>query len=494
MIRATRKSNVQLSALNTSFYAEYRIRSGAVTLLREDVESPPEALLQSIWQHQRLRRDQLQLLDGDQVRILHPGFKSLEGGPDFRGAVIQIGEGPILSGDIEVDLRSGGWRAHGHDRNPAFKNVILHAVWESERPAPGGPPLLLLKPVLDAPLGELSLWLGSDAAQDLPEEFQGKCCAPLKGLSEDRVRELLHQAAHIRLRSKASLLQARAREAGWDQALWEGLFRALGYKHNVWAMQRLGELRTRWRGTDDVLTDDQLLPLEARLFGIGGLLPAELTRTQPGSDRYLRRIWDLWWRERDAFSDCLLPKALWRMHGLRPANHPHRRLALASRWTVQPDLPRDLERWCAKQIRENQLESTLLQALEVPPDDYWNWHYTLRSPRLKRPQPLLGATRATDLAINVVLPWLWIRAGEGNNGVLQERVENRYFAWPSAEDNSLLRLARQRLLGGGRQTALKGAAAQQGLIQMIRDFCEHTNSLCDDCKLPGLVAAFAAEK
>jgi hypothetical protein len=489
MRRRRSKSNVKVTAMSTSFYAEYRVRSGAVALLREDTESPPEALLQSIWQHQRLRREALKTLDGDQVRILHPGFKNVEGGPDFRGAAIQIGDGPMVTGDIEVDLRSSGWHAHGHDRNPAFKNVILQAVWESERPAPGGPPMLPLRTVLDAPLGELSLWLGSDAAQELPAEFRGKCCAPLKGLADDRLRDLLHQAAHVRLRSKASLLHARARETGWEQALWEGLFRALGYKHNVWPMQRLGELRARW-GT----ATREPLPIEARLFGIGGLLPAELSRTQAGSDRYLRRIWDLWWRERDEFSDCLLPKALWRMHGLRPANHPHRRLALASRWMAGPDLPNGLEQWCAKEIPERHLAESLLTVLEVAPDDYWNWHYTLRSPKLARRQPLLGATRVTDLAVNVILPWLWIRASEGKNSALQARVEQRYFAWPSAEDNSLLRLARQRLLGGVRQTALKGAAAQQGLIQMIRDFCERTNSLCDSCKLPGLVESFVKEK
>ena len=453
----TRKSNVKVTALSASFYAEYRIRCGAVTHLHEDAESPPEALLQSVWQHQRLRRDQLQLLDGDQVRILHPGFKSVEGGPDFRGAVIQFGEGPIISGDVEVDLRSGGWRAHGHDRNAAFKNVILHAVWESDRPAPGGPPLLQLKPVLDAPLGELSLWLGSEASEELPEEFRGQCCAPLKALSEDSLRDLLHQAGHVRLRGKASQIQARARAVGWDQALWEGLLRALGYKHNVWPMQRLGELRARWVGANA-----EALPLEARLFGIGGLLPVELTRTQAGPDQRLRQIWDLWWRERDEFSDCLLPGTLWRLHGLRPANHPHRRLALAARWTLQPGLIAGLEQWCAKDIPDGQLGASLLEVLEVPADEYWNWHYTLRSPRLKRPQPLLGGTRVTDLAVNVVLPWLWVRAGEGRNLAMQQRVERRYFAWPSAEDNALLRLARQRLLGGSRRGRSKAPRPSRG--------------------------------
>jgi hypothetical protein len=44
------------------------------------------------------------------VRVLHPGFANLEGGPDFRGAVLQIGGDAPCSGDVEVDLRVGGWR------------------------------------------------------------------------------------------------------------------------------------------------------------------------------------------------------------------------------------------------------------------------------------------------------------------------------------------------------------------------------------------------
>jgi hypothetical protein len=162
-----------VAALSDNFYAEGRVRCGVAPVLREDDDSPPERLLQAIWQHQRLLRDRLKTLDGQPVRILHPGFRNLEGGPDFRNAVVQVGDDPAMTGDVEVDLRSSGWRAHGHDRNPAFRNVLLHVLWESERPATDAPPVLLLRPVLDAPLGELSLWLGGEAAQAFPEEQRG---------------------------------------------------------------------------------------------------------------------------------------------------------------------------------------------------------------------------------------------------------------------------------------------------------------------------------
>jgi hypothetical protein len=436
--------------------------------------------LQAIWQNQRLLRDQLTTLDGAPARVLHPGFRNVAGGPDFRGAIVQFGEQAPVSGDVEVDIRAGGWHAHGHDCNPAFRGVVLHVLWDGEPSAPG-PPALALRPVLDAPLGELNLWLGDQAAPPLAEEWMGRCREPLRELEPAKLLQLLHEAAHIRLQSKAALLQARARQAGWEQSFWEGVFRALGYKHNTWPMQRLGELRPRWQ-----TAQSGALAMQARLLGISGLLPVELNRTRGASDKYLRDLWDRWWRERDEFADCVLPRAAWRFHGLRPANHPQRRFALAAQWAETGGLCAKLGEWCVRKLPDAELAPSLLEIFQVEPDPFWSWHYTIASARLKKSQPLLGLGRVTDLAINVVLPWLWVRAGEGKNARLQEAVERRYFAWPAAEDNSVLRHARLRLLGGATARSLPGAAAQQGLMQLVRDFCEHSNTLCEECKLPEL--------
>jgi hypothetical protein len=220
---------------------------------------------------------------------------------------------------------------------------------------------------------------------------------------------------------------------------------------------------------------------------LSGLLPADLLHARAGTDGYLRRVWDLWWRERDAFSEGILPRAVWRLHGLRPANHPQRRLALAAGWCVGGDIPAKLERWCARELEHESLPGSLLEALQVGQDDFWSWHWTLRAEPLKKAQPLLGATRVTDLAVNTILPWLWSRALEGTNVGVQRQLEERYFKWPAAEDNSVLRLARQRLLGGDHRRVLPSAATQQGLIQIVRDFCDHSNAICENCKMPELV-------
>jgi hypothetical protein len=479
----------EVSAYLDSLYTLWRVRCGAVSVLQEDRDSPPERLLQAVWLHQRLRRDQLRTLDGQPVQIFHPGFHNLEGGPDFRGALIQIGNAPPRSGDVEVDLCSSGWRAHGHDRNPAFANVILQVVWDSEKAVEGAPPVILMRTVLDAPLGELSLWLGGEAGFCFPEELRGRCCAALRLLPGARLRELLHQAAHVRLRSKAGQFHARAKQAGWEQSLREGLFRGLGYKHNVWPMQRLAELHPRWS-----TSASSSLTIQVRLLGLSGLLPAELSGRHNSADAYLRRVWDQWWRERDEFSEGVLPPGIWRLHGLRPANNPHRRLALGAAWSVMSDLTARLEHWCRQEVGQNSLGSSLMRALRVEHDDFWSWHWTLHSRRLKRAQPLLGKNRETDLAMNVVLPWLWSRASEGKNESVQQRLEQRYFAWPAAQDNSVLRLARERLLGGASHKTLGGAATQQGLLQIVRDFCDHAQPTCQGCEFPELVQEIAVAR
>ena len=503
-----------------NFYAVWRNQRHAADVLRDKDGFPAERLLQAVWRHQRLQRDQLKTLDGQSVRVLHPGFASAEGGPDFRGAVIQIGGEPPRSGDVEVDLRSHGWHAHGHDRNPNFKNVILHVVWEDvgihasacqNLKTPDKlklelqplPPTLSIQGNLDAPLGELSQWLENESTANFPEALRGKCSAPLRELAEPQLAMLLRQAARVRLEAKAAQFSARAWHAGWEQALWEGLFRALGYKHNAWPMQNLAESRLLWsRGAKSPFA------FEARLLGVSGLLPVELTRLQKSSDNYLRRVWDCWWRERDAFADFILPCAIWKFHGLRPANHPQRRLALAAHWLADRNLISKIEKWCAieisggravlprrradQQVSPTALVESLLEIFQIEHDEFWSWHWTFKSARLAKPQPLLGETRATDLAVNVILPLLWIRAAEGKNAALQLEIERRYFVWPAAEDNSVLKLARQRLLGTSSRRALRNAAEQQGLMQIVRDFCAHSNAICEDCRLPAMAGEFRA--
>ena len=200
-------------------------------------DTPPEIVLQRIWQAQLLRRTRLKLTDGRPIQVLHPGFWNHEAGPDFQKAVIRLGDAPALSGAIEVDPLASDWKAHRHDINPAFENVMLHVIWAG--PASTHMPTLRLQPHLSGSLTDLVRDMRKN--NGLPDEFSGQCRAPLADLDHAAQQSLLSEAAEVRIQSKARALIELARLCGWESALWRGLFRALGYKHNIWPMQHLAE-------------------------------------------------------------------------------------------------------------------------------------------------------------------------------------------------------------------------------------------------------------
>jgi hypothetical protein len=473
-----------VSDLADNLYARWRHTGHGITELHDGETAPPERLLQTIWQHQRIHRDGLVTLDGRTVRILHPGFLNVESGPDFRGAVIQFDNDPPASGDVEVDLHPWGWQGHGHYRNPSFRSVILHVVWSGLPRSAGGPPILSIGGCLDAPLDELAAWLDREGMPALPEAAAGRCSAAWSDLAEPELLELLRQAAIVRLRGKAARFAARAREAGWDQSLWEGLFRALGYKHNTWPMQRLGELRPRWQH-DKVNTTT----LQARLLGIANLLPGNLTGMCPEADDHVRKLWDEWWRDQAQFADCQIPKSLWRLHGTRPLNHPQRRIALAAHWLSRKGFLDELERWALQEICESRpgAKAALMKILLPQNGSFWADHMTLRSALSSTPLPLLGAAQVTELAVNVILPWLLARGETVANTRLITAIESAACSWPASNDNRVLKLGRARLLGGASRNRFRTAGAQQGLLQIVHDFCDHSNAVCDGCKLPALL-------
>ncbi|MCX8109342.1 MAG: DUF2851 family protein [Verrucomicrobiae bacterium] len=456
--------------------------------------SPNEFALQRIWLHQRIRRDRLRTLDGQSVVVLHPGIWNRESGPDFRNAILQFDDGHPVKGDVEVDVARCGWHAHAHNADRAYQNVILHVVWEAANTGQHvGPPVLVLRDVLDSPLPEILQEYEASRLDTPPPSIEpGACAEPFQHLTRSQIIDLVTAAAKRRLLAKANAIRARARHVGWEQALWEGLFTALGYKHNVWPMRRIAELlpMLQREGSEDLATT---LTWESRLFGLAGLLPLNVDSLPPESKAHARRLWDHWWREQSALSAYVLPSSIWRLHGLRPANQPVRRLALAASWLATPRWISRLDAWLTDQIPDRELAHTLGDQLNTPPDEFWIRHWTFRSASSARPLRLLGKPRLTDIAMNVILPWFLGRANSGHNSELKNIIEHRYFAWPAGEDNALLRFVRQRLLATSKTDLPPTAATQQGLIQLARDYCDQSNVLCEECELPDLLQSMIAK-
>lgn len=86
-----------------------------------------ERLLQYVWQHRIFPLRQLLTTDGAVVEVIDPGFRNTDSGPDFFNAKMRIGD-TMWAGNVEVHERSSQWYEHGHDKDSAYDNVVLHVV------------------------------------------------------------------------------------------------------------------------------------------------------------------------------------------------------------------------------------------------------------------------------------------------------------------------------------------------------------------------------
>jgi len=202
---------------------------------------------------------------GERVSMVQFGVWNREAGPDFAEAAISLNGADPVRGAIEFDPDVRDWERHGHATNPDYESVVLHVFTR----AGGGEfftrtaqhrniPQVLLDPAI----------LLGDAPLALPEAKLGRCAGPLRELPEEKAREVVLAAAQFRVRRKAAALARLTELHGADEALFQALAAALGYKSNKLPFTLLA----------------QRLPLnmlrkaeaDALLFGVSGFLPSDL--------------------------------------------------------------------------------------------------------------------------------------------------------------------------------------------------------------------------
>ncbi len=402
--------------------------------------------------------------DGRSVRVVQFGVWNHEAGPDFAEAAVALENGEPQRGSIELDTDARDWEHHGHATNEAYDGVVLHvflARGDAEFFTRTTQYRLVPQVLLDA-----SLLDGPPSPQ--PAAKPGLCLAPLRAMSDEKVREVLLGAAHFRLRRKAAELARLTEVHGADEALYQSLATALGYKSNklpfTLLAQRLPLRLLRAAGADAM----------ALLFGVAGFLDqSELGSFDTPTRAYLRGLWERWWPRRAEFERLAVPRALWKMGGQRPMNHPQRRLAalaqLVRHWPRVRALrvagePAAISAFCAE-LR----------------DEYWDHHYTVTSRPAAKRMALIGESRATEMLANVFHP-LAIAA--------EPERWAEFTKLPATLTNRRVETAALRLFGESprAKVLLKSAAIQQGLLQIYEDFCQRDASDCERCLFPAQMA------
>lgn len=392
-------------AIKTDHVAEMQGLYGPFTLT--------ERVVQKIWLRGDFDRTRLVLADGRALQIRTVGRWNLLGGPDFLGAQVVIG-GDTVTGDIEVHFHVSDWRAHQHEMDPAYGNVVLHVVLfppdSHEPPARRRDgreiPTLVLLPHLHRDLEE---YASDDALEVITARDDWEKFAVLAATPAAELPGLLRTKAAERWRQKVRFAKSRIERVGWEAAAHCTALEILGYSLNRAAM----------------LTVATMYPLEAWVAGV------EFAKV---------------------YNEC---GAQWQAQGVRPANHPLARLRQYAAWvTARPDWPERLR----------QVARTLPSGgLEVAPTKLARQTLGLARWRETFARDMLGGavsgTRLDNLICDGFLPLVAAQGG-GDPGAV-------WFHWFLGDVPAQVRSALPKLGIAGRGTQPLCHGWGQGLLGWI---------------------------
>lgn len=444
-----------------------------------------ERHLQCVWADDELRPAMLLTARGERVEVESPGVWNLEAGPDFLGAALRLGpERRRVTGDVEIHIHPGDWQAHGHGADPRYERVRFHVTFFPGAAAGATMPAGIVEIVLrDALAANPRFAFESIDLTSYPHGVRSPtppCGVALQGWSPDDREALLAAAGEERLRRRAERLARAIDERGADQIVFEEVMAALGYKHNQAAFRKLAEvvplatLRAEAGGDADLAF--------ALLAGAAGLLPQQLAvKFDDETRRAVRHWWDAWWKRRERFAEGALTAAHWRLAGIRPLNHPLRRLAAAAALFTAPSSPAESWAGLVEKAAGDCLAHARQQLLAAS-HPFWDFRLTLAGKRRAKALALLGEARADAILINDFVPFLAARGcGAASAQALLAEL-------PVEQDNAVLRETAFALFGRDAPCALlRDGLRRQGLLQIYHDYCLNDRSRCATCPLPALL-------
>lgn len=432
---------------------------------------PPltERQLAELWRGRRFPQGALVTRHGVPVTVIFAGRPGRGPGPDFRGARIAGPSGVVLSGDVELHVRSSSFRAHGHADDPAYANVVLHVVFNddtgADTPLPGGgsAPVIALAPWVARRAGELARWL------ERPLLWREPCHDAVMRLGLDGAGAALDAEGDRRFEAKVARARAAVAASGLDQALYEALLEALGYGGNAPQMralarllpwQRLSALAPHAPGRQQIV--------EALLLGSAGLLPSQRGHGGP-VEPYVASAERLF----AGSGLSALPSTLWKLWGIRPENAPARRVAAAAALLAPLDAPAQLLRVAAAPTTAEAVAPLLARA-----SGFWLHHHDVCAAPCRLPPALVGRSRALEIALNAVLP----AAAAAGGPSLAAQARRLYAALPRPASYGATRFIENALASEGMRVKITARRAQ-GLLELRQNWC--TAGGCGRCSLSG---------
>lgn len=412
-----------------------------------------EKLYHYIWQHHLWGGPEGTLSDGRVVEVLDPGIHNRDAGPDFFNAKIKV-DGVEWAGNVELHVKASDWHRHGHDSDPAYMGVILHVVGIDDTPIcrAGGDVIPQLRIDLNP------AYVSSFAA--LTEGSQSiRCRHRIPDFGSANVRAWMDALAYERLQRKAARIRAITEEADGDteQGCFATVARSLGFGLNAEPFEMLARnipLKVLHKHSDN------LFQLEALLFGQAGMLDSSINIFDECYQSLCREYYFLMRK----YALRPIPQGMWKYARTRPANFPHRRIALLALYCrggfrmqrLIEDAEGDPEK----------LEEIFMRRLE----GYWQTHVSFGAEPAGRLPAAMNRTSVNSILINAVAPIYFAQALARGNYWMEECAIELLDRIP-AEDNSIVRQ------WGAVGIKAGSAADSQALIELRKEYCDKRKCL-----------------
>ncbi len=416
-----------------------------------------EEFLHYAWKYRRFVGRDLTTVDGKSIDILQPGRHNRDAGPDFLDARLRIDE-TVWAGNVEIHLAASDWHRHGHDKDPAYDNVILHVVFAHDSDIFNGNgqliPALSLKDRIDYQTYRYyRSWLKSSGY--IP-------CDPANRDVPTPIKTSAIQAAaveRIEAKSEVYLDHLNETRGDLDTAFYRVLLRGFGLKVNAMPFEQLARI-TPFHTVRKVRNN--LPDLEALLLGQAGFL-----RDLRTEDAYIKSAIARYEFLAGMYKLHSMPKSSWKLFRLRPPNFPQVRLAQLARFIHRHES-------IARRAAELENVEDARRFFDVTlNDEFWLSHYTLEktSPSVAKS---IGSNVTDLLIINAVAPYQFALSRYNKDVSYRERAINLLESMPSEKNSVVRKFAEMGFVS-------KSAFDTQGVIQLKHFYCDERK--CLSCKV-----------
>lgn len=418
-----------------------------------------EKLLHYVWKHRMFPLDGFRTEDGQVVEVLDVGLHNADAGPDFFNAKVRIGS-QVWAGNVELHMKSSQWYQHGHHKDSAYDNVVLHVTSEIDSDVVNSRGEKLPQIKLEIPSS-----LQSDYEHLLTEDRYPRCFRIIPALPKFTLHSWLSALQTERLERKTEdILKRLSRCNGsWEDAFFQTLARNFGFGVNTDAFEA-------WASHIPLTAvdhhRDDLFQIESIFIGQAGLLSVdaypERHRQAIAEDEYFQRMKSEYDYLAHKFSLQPMDSQMWRFLRLRPQNFPTVRLSqLATlHYNRKADFSHILECTSTDQIAA---------ALQTQATDYWQTHYVFGE-QSARSGKHLSRSSVDVLIINTVIPIIFAYGKYTSNSQLVNRAID-LMEELKAENNNIVRMWHECGLD------VKSASDTQALIQLKKEYCDRKDCL-----------------